>query len=70
MSFTCACARFASCSLPVVIQRGFRLVTSVRFGLVLFPVPAHRTGRADFPHPALGESSRFRARKASGEDSG
>src|SRR5207253_11332752 len=39
---------------------------SVRFGIVLFPVPAHRTGRADFPHPALGESSRFRPRTAGG----
>ena len=45
-------------SLPVVIRRGFRRVTSVRFGLVLFPVPAHRTGLADFPHPALGKDSR------------
>jgi hypothetical protein len=27
--------------------------------VALFPVPAHRTGRADLPHPALGESSRF-----------
>ena len=34
--------------------------------MVLFPLPAHRTGRADFPHPALGESSRFRPRKAGG----
>jgi hypothetical protein len=25
-----------------------------------FPHPAHRTGRADLPHPALGESSRNR----------
>jgi hypothetical protein len=39
---------------------------SIRFDMVLFPLPAHRTGRADFPHPALGESSRFRPRKASG----
>jgi len=23
-----------------------------------FPHPAYRTGRADFPHPALGEDSR------------
>ena len=34
--------------------------------MALFPVPAHRTGRADLPHPALGESSRFRPRKVSG----
>jgi hypothetical protein len=53
-------------SLPVVIWLGFRRVTSVRFGLVLFPVPAHRTGLADFPHPALGKDSRFRPRKARG----
>ena len=31
-----------------------------------FPPPAHRTGRADFPHPALGEGSCFRARQAGG----
>src|SRR5438034_7334445 len=58
--------RRSDCSLPVVIRRGFRRVTSVRFGLVLFPVPAHRTGLADFPHPALGKDSRFRPRKAGG----
>ena len=34
--------------------------------MVLFPLPAHCTGRADFPHPALGESSRFRPRKTGG----
>jgi hypothetical protein len=58
--------RRSNCSLPVVIQLGFRLVTSVRFDLVLFPVPAHRTGQADFPHPALGKDSRFRPRKVRG----
>ena len=42
--------RRSNCSLPVVSRRGFRLVPSVRFGLVLFPVPAHRTGLAVFPH--------------------
>src|ERR1039458_5462770 len=35
--------RRSNCSLPVDIRRGFRRATSVRFGLVLFPVPAHRT---------------------------
>ncbi len=50
-------------SLPVDSRLGFRLITSVRFGLVLFPVPAHRTGQADLPHPALGKDSRFRPRK-------
>ena len=44
-------------SLPVDIRRGFRRATSVRFGLVLFPVPARRTGQADFPHPALGKDA-------------
>jgi hypothetical protein len=36
----------------------FACVTSVRFGSALFPVPAHRTGQADFPHPALGKDTR------------
>src|SRR6202521_2645786 len=58
--------RRSNCSLPVVSRLGFRLVTSVRFGLVLFPVPAHRTGLAVFPHPALGKDSRFRPRKVRG----
>ena len=35
---------------------GFHLAASVRFGMVLFPLPAHRTGQAHFAHPALGES--------------
>src|SRR5713226_7309317 len=30
--------RRSNCSLPVVSRLGFRHVTSVRFGLVLFPV--------------------------------
>src|ERR1700674_4032744 len=50
--------RRSNCSLPVVSRLGFRRATSVRFGLVLFPVPARRTGQADFPHPALGKDSR------------
>ena len=58
--------RRSGCSLPVVIGRGFRRVTSVRFGLVLFPVPAHRTGLAVFPHPALGKDSRVRPRMVRG----
>src|SRR5438874_5270045 len=33
-----------------LIGAAFAAPTSVRFGLVLFPVPAHRTGLADFPH--------------------
>jgi hypothetical protein len=58
--------RRSNCSLPVDIRLGFRLATSVRFGLVLFPVPAHRTGLADFPHPALGKDSRVRPRMIHG----
>src|ERR1017187_953270 len=58
--------RRSNCSLPVDIRRGFRRATSVPFGLVLFPVPAHRTVLADFPHPALGKDSRFRPRKVRG----
>src|SRR6266851_4736761 len=37
---------------------GFRFAASIRFGVTLFPVPAHRTGLADFPHPALGKDTR------------
>ena len=51
--------RRSDCSLPVDIRRGFRRATAVRFGLVLFPVPAPRTGQADFPHPALGKDTRL-----------
>jgi hypothetical protein len=50
--------RRSNCSLPVVNRLGFRFVASIRLGLVLFPVPAHRTGQADFPHPALGKDTR------------
>src|ERR1019366_4488983 len=50
--------RRSNVSLPVDTRRGFRRATAVRFGVVLFPVPAHRTGQADFPHPALGKDTR------------
>ena len=43
-------------SLPVAMWPGFRIAASVRFGMALFPVPAHRTEQARFTHPALGES--------------
>ena len=36
----------------------FASPASIRFGLALFPVPAHRTGQAELPHPALGRDSR------------
>jgi len=45
-------------SLPVACGLGFRFAASIRFGLALFPVPAHRTGQAELPHPALGKDSR------------
>jgi hypothetical protein len=51
--------RRSDCSLPVGMRLGFRLVPSVRVDLVLFPVPAHRTGQADFPHPALRKDTRY-----------
>jgi hypothetical protein len=34
---------------------GFHLAASVRFDLVLFFLPTHRTGQAHFAHPALRE---------------
>src|SRR6266498_2117976 len=45
-------------SLSVAFGLGFRFAASIRFGLALFPVPAHRTGQAELPHPALGKDSR------------
>jgi hypothetical protein len=45
-------------SLPVACGLGFRFAASIQFGLALFPVPAHRTGQAELPHPALGKDSR------------
>ena len=39
-------------------QTGTREIVESRSGAVAdapFPLPAHRTGRADFPHPALGQ---------------
>jgi hypothetical protein len=44
-------------SLPVAyVSTAFAGRASVRFGMALFPVPAHRTGQARLAHPALGES--------------
>src|ERR1700675_2811233 len=50
------------------VTRWFRLSLSVadpfvcrcltNSAMLPFPHPAHRTGRADLPHPALGEDSR------------
>jgi hypothetical protein len=36
----------------------FASPAAIRFGLALFPVPAHRTGQAELPHPALGKDAR------------
>src|ERR1700736_6512262 len=46
-------------SLPVAVGVLSHWPASIRFGLTLFPVPAHRTGQADFPHPALGKDTRL-----------
>jgi hypothetical protein len=40
----------------------FASPASIRFGLALFPVPAHRTGQAALPHPALGKDTRLLGR--------
>ena len=48
--------RRSSGSLPVAfVSAAFAGGASVRFGMALFPVPAHRTGQAHLAHPALGE---------------
>jgi hypothetical protein len=44
-------------SLPVAfVSAAFAERASIRFGMALFPVLAHRTGQAHLAHPALGES--------------
>src|SRR6185312_578502 len=49
--------------IPAEEQRLFTAYVESRRGAVTqgvpFPRPAHRTGRADFPHPALGEGVMF-----------
>jgi hypothetical protein len=48
--------RRSSGSLPVACKSAaFAERASIRFGMALFPVPAHRTGQAHLAHPALGE---------------
>src|SRR5215831_11233716 len=48
--------RRSSGSLPVAcVGAAFAGRASVRFGMALVPVPAHRTGQAHLAHPALGE---------------
>ena len=44
--------------MGVAVVRSFRLPVPQYPNRAPFPPPAHRTGRADFPHPALGEGSR------------
>jgi hypothetical protein len=46
----------------IIPCRGFPVCVSLSTCRAPFPPPAHRTGRADFPHPALGQGSRFRPR--------
>src|SRR6266849_2586365 len=49
--------RRSSGSLPVAfVSAAFAERASIRFGMALFPVLAHRTGQAHLAHPALGES--------------
>ena len=48
--------RRSGVSLPVAHDAAFAPVASVRLGMALFPVPAHRTEQARFTHSALGES--------------
>jgi hypothetical protein len=48
--------RRSGVSLPVAHDAAFACVASVRLGLALVPVPAHRTEQARFAHSALGES--------------
>jgi hypothetical protein len=48
--------RRSGVSLPVAHNAAFARVASVRLGMALFPVPAHRTEQARFAHSALGES--------------
>src|SRR5271157_3156722 len=51
-------ARWVTWSLSVADPFVCRCLTSS--AMLPFPHPAHRTGRADLPHPALGEDSRNR----------
>src|ERR1700720_4434393 len=51
-------ARWFRWSLSVTDPFVSRCLTSS--AMLPFPHPAHRTGRADLPHPALGEDSRNR----------
>jgi hypothetical protein len=44
------------CLRHVAHDAAFARVASIRLGLALFPVPAHRTEQARFTHSALGES--------------
>jgi hypothetical protein len=47
-------------SIQVVPARGVDAYQLLSLAMLPFPHPAHRTGRADLPHPALGEDSRNR----------
>ena len=51
----------------IIPCRGFPVCVSLSTCRAPFPPPAHRTGRADFPHPALGQGSWFRPRVATGK---
>jgi hypothetical protein len=47
----------------IILFRGFPGCVSIVACRAPFPPPAHRTGRADFPHPALGQGSWVRRRR-------
>jgi transposase len=38
------------------VTGGFRCTGTSVHPIALFPVAAHQTGRADYPHPAFGQS--------------
>ena len=45
--------------MGVAVAGGFRHAGASLPAITPFPVTAHRTGRADFPHPALGRDHAF-----------
>jgi hypothetical protein len=53
----------------IILFRGFPGCVSIVACRAPFPPPAHRTGRADFPHPALGQGSWVRPRVATRKSS-
>src|SRR5271165_1810753 len=48
----------------VLLGQGFPVCGAISVCHAPFPPPAHRTGRADFPHPALRLASLTRTRRS------